>query len=257
VRRHAGPFALAALAAAALIGAAVTFAIGASRDERDDVAPASAAGIGTAAGIGMMGGGMMGGGGAYGGMMGGGTAPADPVGSMPAAAERVDGWLADAGLDGFRAVEVMAFSNGYYVAVEDTDGQGALELLVDPATGSIGPEPGPNMMWNTTYGMMGGRVGGMMGGSTMGAGMGGMMGGGQGRELATPLSGTAARELADRWLERLSPGETAGEPRAFPGYYTLDTERSGETVGMLSVNARSGAVWYHVWHGRFLDELER
>ena len=42
----------------------------------------------------------------------------------------------------------------------------------------------------------------------------------------------------------------------FPGYYTLDTTRNGKTVGMLSVNARTGAVWHHGWHGRFLGEQE-
>jgi hypothetical protein len=36
----------------------------------------------------------------------------------------------------------------------------------------------------------------------------------------------------------------------------LDTERDGRFVGMLSVNARTGAVWYHGWHGSFIDELE-
>ena len=49
---------------------------------------------------------------------------------------------------------------------------------------------------------------------------------------------------------------TAGAPVAFPGYYTLDTERNGSVEGMLSVNVQTGAVWYHAWHGSFLDELE-
>lgn len=54
--------------------------------------------------------------------------------------------------------------------------------------------------------------------------------------------------------ERVDPD--VGGMGHFPGYYTLDTTRNGKTVGMLSVNARTGAVWHHGWHGRFLGEQE-
>ncbi len=40
----------------------------------------------------------------------------------------------------------------------------------------------------------------------------------------------------------------------FPGYYTVDFEVNGQTAGMLSVNAYTGQVWYHTWHGQFLSE---
>jgi hypothetical protein len=42
----------------------------------------------------------------------------------------------------------------------------------------------------------------------------------------------------------------------YPGYYTFDTTRNGKTFGMLSVNASTGAVWYHGWHGSFLAEQD-
>src|SRR5215208_4245387 len=75
-------------------------------------------------------------------------------------------------------VDVMEFTNNYYAQVRESDsGIGAMELLIDKRTGWVRPEPGPNMMWNTKYGMMGGR-GGM--GAMMGQGGpngGGMMGG--------------------------------------------------------------------------------
>ena len=49
-------------------------------------------------------------------------------------------------------------------------------------------------------------------------------------------------------------------PRAtrapFPGYFTLDTTVGGKKGGMLSVNAATGAVWYHGWHGGFLAERD-
>ena len=43
---------------------------------------------------------------------------------------------------------------------------------------------------------------------------------------------------------------------AFPGYYTIDVTRDGKVAGMLSVNAYSGQVWYHGWHGAFIQEKE-
>ena len=39
---------------------------------------------------------------------------------------------------------------------------------------------------------------------------------------------------------------------AFPGFYSMEIERNGKIVGMLSVNAFSGAVWNHSWHGAFV-----
>jgi hypothetical protein len=65
------------------------------------------------------------------------------------------------------------------------------------------------------------------------------------------VSGEQAQAIADRWLQANRPGENAGEADAFPGYFTVHTLRD-EVVGMLSVNAATGAVWYHAWHGRFI-----
>jgi len=51
--------------------------------------------------------------------------------------------------------EVMEFSNNYYAEVEEKDtGIGAMELLLNRPGSRVYPEPGPNMMWNTKYGMM-------------------------------------------------------------------------------------------------------
>jgi hypothetical protein len=81
--------------------------------------------------------------------------------------------------------------------------------------------------------------------------MGAVPGSGSGR-----VTSVAAVAVANRWLAERRPAETAeSDGRAFPGYYTLDTTRAGKTYGMLSVNASTGAVWYHGWHGAFLSEL--
>jgi len=173
--------------------------------------------------------------------------------------DRIDAWLATSGFAGFKVGEIMAFSNNDYAAVRDAQGMPAFELLTNRATSWVMEEP-PSMMWNTRYGMMGdfgNRVSPMMGGSMMGGAWHGWYGNGAGKVTTT----AAAVATANRWLARVHPGEQvasdAGTAMAkYPGYYTFDTTRGGKTFGMLSVNAATGVVWYHGWHGAFLAELE-
>jgi hypothetical protein len=147
------------------------------------------------------------------------------------------------GYSGLEVTEVMEFQRNYYaiVAEEDT-GIGAMELLVDKDSGAIGPEPGPNMIWNTEYGMMG-RGSGMMG-----------MGGYASGDMT--LSPQEAQDVAQRWLDSNLPGRTAGEADEFYGYYTLHFLNDGQIEGMLSVHGSSGDVWYHSWHGDFVAMTE-
>jgi hypothetical protein len=42
----------------------------------------------------------------------------------------------------------------------------------------------------------------------------------------------------------------------FYGYYTFDFTVNGKIAGMLSVNGNTGQVWYHSWHGDFIQEVE-
>ena len=189
---------------------------------------------------------------------------------------------------GLRAGEVMRFTNNYYVELSDRNGKLATEVLVEPSNGAVYLEYGPAMMWNTRYGMMsdfrmrgtsgmmgGGMMGnagdGMMGGSNggmMGDATGGMMGGANNAMMGrldptwTPGTTTAAvtpekaQRLAQGWLRRQGSGLSAGKPDPFPGYYTVHVLRDGKILGMVSVNASTGAVWSHWWHGRFISMLE-
>ncbi|MHB8469101.1 MAG: hypothetical protein ACYDCH_05015, partial [Gaiellaceae bacterium] len=182
--------------------------------------------------------------------------------------------------------EVIQFTNNYYARLDDKSGKPATEVLVDPSSGRVSLEYGPAMMWNTRYGlasgrfggglragggMMGGAAGGMMGGSVggmMGGSVGGMMGGSVGGMMsgggmmgsaggpswtppsgavAGPLSARQAMAIADRRLAQSDPSLSVPDADAFPGYYTMEIERHGKIVGMLSVNATSGAVWNHWW----------
>jgi hypothetical protein len=206
--------------------------------------------------------GMMGG--AFGGVGGGagaaGTAKPTTA-QLVRVADRVNGWLATSGFDGFKVAEVMAFNNNDYVAVHDKAGKPAFELLTDLSTNWLMEEP-PSMMWNTSYGMMrdfGTRVGPMMGGWYGNGGWNSWSGSGAGK-VATMAKAVA---VANEWLAARHPGETVPADAVhetsmghFPGYYSFDTTYQRKTYGMLSINATTGAVWYHGWHGTFLDEKE-
>lgn len=161
-------------------------------------------------------------------------ASATSVNDLSGARSVVERAVSSYGDPDLKVGEVMEFSNNYYAEVRERDtGTFAMELLVDKRTGRVYPEPGPNMMWNTKYGMMGGA-------SQVDS------------DNRMPIGPDQATRIANDYLERVSPGTRTEEPDAFYGYYTLHTERNGEITGMLSVNGYSGDVWYHGWHGSFM-----
>jgi hypothetical protein len=154
--------------------------------------------------------------------------------------EAVERYLVSQGLDDLEVVEVMEFEYNFYaIAREHDTGIGAMELLVDKETGLVGPEMGPNMMWNARYGMHG--QGSMMGSSTG----------------VNAISGAEAATIAQRWLDVNRPGVTVEEHAdPFYGYYTFHTREDGEIEGMLGVHGSTGRVWYHTWHGDFVQMIE-
>ena len=191
---------------------------------------------------GMMGGGMMGSGGMMGGGRGNYSPDAKPL-TIDQAGDAVKGYLKAYYGDRLALTEIMEFARNYYAVAEEKDtGIHAVELLIDKYTGRVSPEIGPNMMWNTKYGMMGG---GMMGGM-----MGNYRGGVPTANMT--VSAAQAKTLAQQYLETDLPGLAAAEADTFYGYYTLHTLKDGKIEGMLSVNGYTGAVWYQTWHGTFL-----
>jgi len=184
-----------------------------------------------------------------GGMMGGfcggsGALPIAPQGgtlSIDQAKVAIENYIA--GSPNLAVDEVMEFTRNFYAIVKEKDtGIGAMELLVDKYTGAVGPEFGPNMMWNTKYGMMGG---GMMGGWWRGNSSGAMS--------VTPAQ---ALQNAQRWLEANQPGVvTETQADQFYGYYTIHTLKDGKITGMLSVHGSTGQIWYHTWHGDFITMI--
>jgi hypothetical protein len=161
--------------------------------------------------------------------------------------------------------EIMEFQNNFYVMYYEKDtGVGAFEMLVwkqapspemmgggmgigggmmgyGMMTGTIVPEPGPNMIWNTKYSMMQGMMG-----SRWQTGTSGQM----------QVSEQEARSAAEIYLSQNFPGTHVEGITRFYGYYTIDFQKDGKIVGMLSVNGYSQQVWYHSWHGAFIQEVE-
>ena len=135
--------------------------------------------------------------------------------------------------------EIMEFTDNFYVEVEENGADvRTFELLIDRYTGVVYPEPGPNMMWNTKYGHMGGMMSGWR--SWQG-------------ELM-PVTSEQALDLAQEWLDQYIPGtSTAEDADAFFGYYTIHVLKDARVYGMLSVNGNTGEVWYHTWHGNFIE----
>jgi hypothetical protein len=199
--------------------------------------------------LGMMGGGMMGG------YDFGDLADVDPL-SIDDAIVALDEHLASLGNDDLTLGEVMIFDNHAYAQILDkSSDSGVFEVLVDPVSRKVYPEPGPNMMWNTEYSPMSGfggysMMGGMMGNGMMG---GDMMGNFvPGAEIS--VTGEEAIDIAQQYLDTYLPRTTADETAdPFPGYYTIHILRDGETIGMLSVNANSSQVFLHHWHGDFVE----
>ncbi len=165
--------------------------------------------------------------------------------------DRVEDYIA--GYDENLAIsDIFVFEDSdYYFSIMEKDtGMGAMELLVNPYTGDVYPEFGPNMMWNIKYGrhnnqgygmMVRGR--GMTGGSTF---------------EGNTISEENARRFAAEYLDKYTNKDylVSDEGHEFHGYYTFHMEEAETTVGMLSVNGLTGDVWYHDWHGTLIEVID-
>jgi hypothetical protein len=133
----------------------------------------------------------------------------------------------------FHIEEIMEFQRNFYAQIrnegEDTL---AVELLIDPNTGQVFPEQGPNMMWNQSYGQMGRRFW---------------------NKGKMKISADESVKIAQEFLDFHTTGFVADDHAStFDGYYTLHTMKYDQITGMLSVNGVTGDVWFHNWHGDFL-----
>ncbi len=101
------------------------------------------------------------------------------------------------------------------------------------------PEPGPNVMWNTKYGVMGGMMS---------------------IYRQTPTSNMTvkpeqAKAIAQQYLNSNFSDTSAGDMDTFYGYYNVDVIMNSKPFGMLSVNGYNSQVWYHSWHGIYIQTV--
>jgi hypothetical protein len=137
---------------------------------------------------------------------------------------------------------------------------GAFEAIIDKAStggimgmmggmmgmtgyGYVRPEQGPNMMWNTKYGMQRGmsRMGGMHIGNSF---------------ADASITKEQAMNRAQQYLDKYFLGAVVENVHPFYGYYTFHVMKESAIFGMLSVNSATGQVWYHSWHGVYVQALE-
>jgi len=136
-------------------------------------------------------------------------------------------------------IKVGEYTQNFHVIVtEKSTGKGAFELVVDKYTGSVGPEMGPTMMWNTKYEVRNGICGWLQGAQT----------------TATTVTLDQANTRAQEYLNANYQGTAIGTVTEFYGYYQFEVVSAGNTYGMLSVNAYTGQVFFHTWHGAFVQE---
>ncbi len=136
--------------------------------------------------------------------------------------------------------EIIIYSDtNYYFSIEEKDTAiGAMELLVNPYTGSIRPEQGPNMMWNTKYRMMGRNI--YYNNDEI-----------NNIKLTRNEALIKAKEYVKNNLN--TNYNVSDEGREYNGYFTFHIEENDTIVGMLSVNSYTGDVWYHNWHGSIVN----
>ncbi len=170
------------------------------------------------------------------GMMGNwqGAAPSSQRLTVDQALEAAKKYITGYGQD-LAAAEIMEFNNNFYVSVKETStGRGAFELLVDPYTGAVWPEMGPNMMWNVKYGHMG-----------------------SGQAVENTVTMDQAIQQGQKYLDaNIAGAKLQSDGTSFYGYYTFDFKVNDQVAGMLSVNGFDGSVWMHTWHGSFIAEQE-
>ncbi len=167
-------------------------------------------------------------------------------------------YLSTTGNPNLAIKEIMEFQNNFYIIYYEKDtGVGAFEMLIwrqvpsygirgggmmisRVTPGAIMPEPGPNMMWNTKYSIMGN----------------GLMGHGYQVSSTMTVTQKQAEGLAQAYLDANFQGAKTEMATQFYGYFTFDFTVNGKIAGMLSVNGYTGQVWYHSWHGDFIQEVE-
>ncbi len=131
-----------------------------------------------------------------------------PQDALPAALAAVRG----RGWDWLTVDEVHIFPTFYEVEFNDRAGFKGPEVYVNRLTGDAGPEMGPNMMWDSWYGMMG-------------------------ASCASPRAESDARALAAR-----AASVALGDGEQHHGYWEFELKKDGAVVNQINIQGCTGAV---------------
>ncbi|NWF87128.1 hypothetical protein HXY32_04895 [Candidatus Bathyarchaeota archaeon] len=176
--------------------------------------------------------------------------------TMDQAAKLAEDYLKSLNFADLAIDEIMEFEYNFYIVYyEKSTNIGAFEAIINKGGNRIGgmmqmmmgyggvrPEQGPNMMWNTKYGMHGG--------------MGWMHRSGAVYANNASVTEEQAKGYAQKYLDKYFSGIIAEDVHPFYGYYTIHIMKENTIFGMLSVNSATGEVWYHNWHGAYIQTLE-
>jgi len=168
--------------------------------------------------------------------------------TIEGAVELAEEYLETLGNKDLAIDEIMEFElNFYIVFYEKSTGIGAFEAILDKQWkggmmsmmmyGYIRPEQGPNMMWNAKYGMHRAMHGNAISSGAM-------------------ITEVMAQAYGRAYLDNNLPGLMVEDVHPFYGYYTIHVVEEGNVYGMLSVNGYNGQVWYHTWHGKYIQSFE-
>ena len=153
-------------------------------------------------------------------------------------------------VSGLALDEVEEWDYNFYVVVKEASPSQykAYQIIIDKWSGTVMPEPGPNMMWNWKYGKM--MNNGMMGHPKHN--------GNYAMTVTPDQAVTAANQFLQQRFGTAHSYIVDGQPDTYYGYYTCDVKDAitGVKIGMLSVNGNTAQVWYHTWHGNYVNTLE-
>jgi len=134
-----------------------------------------------------------------------------PIASPKSAAASALGAVQARGWSWLSVDEVHIFPAFYEVELNDRNGYKGPEAYVSRRSGATGPEMGPNMMWDTVYGM--------------------------GSPCSSNLSEARARQLA-----QAHTSSSLGDAERHHGYWEFELKRQGVVINQINVQDCTGQV---------------
>lgn len=152
------------------------------------------------------------------------------------AARDVMSFLDEHGYKNIKIERIIEFDLYYYVVLKEKGVQHpATEVIVAPYSGHVYPSPGAATMWNTRYGIRGS-----------------LRDSGPAKNDTRRLNEKQAERFAQAFLKAAGGGYKVSSGEHFYGYRSFTFTKDGKIAGILSVNDRTGQVWWDSWLGAFM-----